>query len=79
MLRAVALLLILPVAALCWLRVFNKSLREKYRPWWLKLARGEEEGDARLLDTFDLLLAWIAALLLSAIFIYIAGVGYWWK
>lgn len=79
MLRAVALLLIFPIAALCWLRVLNKQFREKYRPWWLKLARGKEEEDAGLFDTFDLLLAWMAALVLSAIFIYIAGVGYWWK
>jgi hypothetical protein len=78
MLQAIALLIILPLAVFCWLRVFNKGFRRKYRPWWLKLAADREEGAAGY-DTLDAGLAWVAALIITSIFVYIAGLGFLWK
>ncbi|HEX8140237.1 MAG TPA: hypothetical protein VF544_21920 [Pyrinomonadaceae bacterium] len=78
MLQAVALLIILPLLAFCWLRVLNKGFRRRYRPWWLKLA-AEREEDAADYDTLEAALAWVAALIITSIFVYTAGVGFLWK
>jgi hypothetical protein len=78
MLQAIALIIMFPLAVFCWLRVINKAFRRKYRPWWLSLA-GKEEEDAAKYDTLDTLIAWIAASVVTFIFVYIAGLGYFWK
>ena len=72
MLRSLALLLIFLIGAYCWVRVFSKSFRRKYRIWWLSLTNTEN-------DPLDWLCSLAAALLVTAVFIYIAGLGYWWK
>ena len=72
MLRALALLIILLVTIYCWVRVFSKQFRRKYRIWWLSLSNVDN-------DSLDLLASLIGAFLTMTVFIYIAGLGYWWK
>lgn len=71
-LRALALLLIFLIGAYCWARVISKSFRRKYRILWLSLANIDN-------DSLDRIGSLIVALLVTTIFIYIAGLGYWWK
>jgi hypothetical protein len=70
--RVITLLIISPIVVYCWLRVFSKSFRRKYRLWWLALA-GEDN------DSFDFFGSLLGALVTTALFIYIAGLGRLWK
>lgn len=76
-LRAVVLLFVFAVAVYCWLRVFNKPLRQKTRPWWWSLSN-KADGE-KLNDAFDLLATLAGAFVTTVLFVYIAGLGYWWK
>lgn len=72
LLRAIALLMIGVITAYCWLRVLSRSFRSRNKVWWLKLAGVDD-------DLLDRRLSLVGALATTGLFIYTAGLGYWWK
>lgn len=77
--RFAALLITFLLSAYCWGRVSSKPFRLKTRPWrWWRFSNNKEE-DERLYNALDLFTTLIAALLLTATFIVIAGLGYLWE
>lgn len=77
--RFVALLITLLLSAYFWGRVLSKPFRLKTRPWrWWRFSNNKEE-DERLYNALDLFLAFVGALLLTAMSVFIAGLGYLWE